>query len=180
MSAVVTAWLQEIVGVCVAFVAALFLYAGTAKLLSLSAFRRDLLLIPYLPRSWSHPIAVGVPLAEIATGICLLLGLAAGKVAAIAMLTVFSTVALLAQSRNQQVPCNCFGVDPSEQLSIATIARNSVLTCMTAASFFFADARAASLAKGYGLIAFILFLCVHAAVKNDREFREALRWRLLA
>jgi uncharacterized membrane protein YphA (DoxX/SURF4 family) len=176
----VVAWLQEMIGVCVAFVATLFLYAGTAKLLSLSAFRRDLLLIPYLPRSWSRPIGVGVPLAEVAIGISLLLGLEAGKIAAIAMLTVFSTIALLAHSRNQQVPCNCFGVDHSEQLSLATIARNSVLTCMTAASLFFADARAASVAKGYGLIAFILFLCVHAAVKNDREFREALRWRLLA
>lgn len=174
------AWLQEIVAVFVAFVATLFLYAGTAKLLSLSAFRRDLLLIPHLPRGLSRPIAVSVPLAEIATGICLLLALEAGKVAAIAMLTVFSTVALVAHNRNQKVPCNCFGVDRSEQLSLATIARNSVLTCMTVPSFFFADARPAAFATGYGLIAFILFLCVHAAVKNGKEFREALRWRLLA
>lgn len=174
------AWLQEITGVSIAFVATLFLHAGTAKLLSLSTFRRDLLLIPYFPGRWSRPIGIVVPGAEIATGIALLLDIETGKIAAIAMLTIFSMVALVAHSRNQNVPCNCFGIDGSERLSLATIARNSALTCMTAASFVFAEPRSTSFSKGYGLIAFILFLCLHAAVKNGREFREARRWRLLA
>lgn len=179
-AALMEAQLREIAAVLTAFVAILFLYAGIAKILSLRPFRRDLLLIPYLPRGLSRPLGVAIPLAEVVTGGCLLLGVEWAIVTAIALLTMFSTVALVAHSRNQKVPCNCFGVDSSEQLSLATVVRNAVLACMTASSFFFAGSQSPSLAKSYGLIAFVLFLCVNTAVKNGREFREALSWRLLA
>lgn len=172
--------LQELAAVLVAFVAILFLYGGIAKIFSASSFRRDLLLIPYLPSGLSRPLAIAIPVAEVVTGACLLVGVEWARVSAIALLTVFSIVALVARARDQKVPCNCFGIDSSEQLSLATVARNAILAGMTASSFLFAGTQFVSLAIGYGLIAFVLFLCVNAAVKNGREFREALSWRLLA
>lgn len=172
--------LREIGAVSLAFVAILFLYAGVTKLLSLAAFRRDLLLVPYLPRELSRSLAIAIPVAEVVTGSCLILSMAWAKIAAIAMFAAFSAVALLAQSRDQKVPCNCFGIDSSEHLSMTTVARNALLACLVAASSFFAASQSPPLAQSYGLIAFVLFLSVNAAMRNGHELREALNSRELA
>lgn len=133
-----------------------------------------------MPPGASRPLAVAILAAELATGGCLLFGIDWAKVAAIALLALFSVVALIAIRHDQEVPCNCFGADSSEHLSLSTVVRNTVLAGLMASTFFVAGSQSASLSKSYGLIAFLLFLCVNSATRNDHDFREALKWRLLA
>jgi uncharacterized membrane protein YphA (DoxX/SURF4 family) len=174
------AQLRDLVAVSIAFVAILFLYAGIAKILSLRSFRRTLLFVPYLPRALTGPVAVAVPISEVATGTCLLLGVGWAKVAAVSLLATFSVVAIVAHRRGQKVSCSCFGAGSSGQLSPATVMRNAVLICVTAPSFLLPDLDPSAFATSYGLVAFVLFLCLEAAIQNEREFREALNRRFLA
>ena len=173
-------WMRDVAAVSTSFVAVLFVYAGIAKILSRRAFARDLLLVPYLPRSLSRFVAMAIPVFELVIGGGLLFGMAWAKIAAMLALSLFSIVALVAHVRDQKVPCNCFGADLSEQLSLATIARNVALVGVMAATLHAAGSQSPILAGTYGLIAFLLFLGVSTARANARDFREALRWRHLA
>ena len=140
------------------FVGVLFLYSGISKLSSLADFIQSLLLIPFLPHQLSRMIGVWIPLTEVLVGACLLWNVGWAKVAAIVLLTVFSIIALLAISRNQRVPCNCFGTDTSEFLSKGTVIRNSALVLAVAINFNAPSGPPALISMIYALIAFLALL----------------------
>ena len=154
------------------FVAILFAYSGIGKLQARDAFIRSLLLIPFLPHRFSRVAGLAIPSIEILIGVFLFWNVAAAKIAAIALLSLFALVALLAVSRNQRVPCNCFGTDGSEFLSKLTVVRNIALAVLLVPSLSMPASRPGLLAANYAVVAFVLFLSVLKATSNLRQYQQ--------
>jgi len=112
-------------------VAVVLLASGIQKAFGLRAFRRGLLLVPYVPVSWTYPIGYSLPFVEIALALALLAGSPSAKVAAIGLFGVFSLVAALALWKRLAVPCNCFGSGEARVLSGGTIVLNAGLILLT-------------------------------------------------
>jgi uncharacterized membrane protein YphA (DoxX/SURF4 family) len=77
-------------------------------------------------------VALTVIVAEIAVGSGLLFSqtLAASSWVAIALLTLFTSVVLLAMSRRQRFRCNCFGSLSAERTGAGTVLRNGLLIAL--------------------------------------------------
>lgn len=161
--------LHRVLAVFVTFVAMLFLYSGVAKLISLRSFIQDLLRVPYLPHRLSRVVGVAVPLAEIMVACFLVLNFAWAKIFTIALLLAFSGVAWIATTRNQKVPCNCFGAEASEHLSMGTVVRNTILATLTAVSMIVPAQHSPPLTEIHALMSFLLFLAVNKAIQNYRD-----------
>jgi uncharacterized membrane protein YphA (DoxX/SURF4 family) len=156
--------------VCLAFMGTLFLYSGLAKLSSLPAFRAGLGRIPYLPRSLLGGLTWTVPLGEFAIGVGLMSGMASARAAAIFVLACFAMVAALAHRHDQQIPCNCLGVDASENLSMRTVWRNACFVAIALLTLVIPPAAISLLGGMYGAVAFVLFLAIAKTVRNQFEF----------
>lgn len=100
-------------------VAAIFLYAGYAKLrepwlqfaISIDSFK-------VVPESWLEPMARMLPWCEVALGIALLSGILArwfGLIATL-MLTLFFSVGIRAFAEGLTVDCGCFGSGASGRI----------------------------------------------------------------
>jgi uncharacterized membrane protein YphA (DoxX/SURF4 family) len=139
------------------FLGWLFLYAGIVKAISVKSFSRQLSLLPLIPEGLAWPAALIVAAAEILTGTMLLLGLAAGAIAAIGALTIFSAIAVIAVAREQQIACNCFGAAESEPLSLRTVARNVSLIALATLPLITPPQPQPPFTAIYGLI--LLLLC---------------------
>jgi hypothetical protein len=163
---------RDLLPVPALFVAILLLYSGIGKLGARPAFRQSLLLIPFLPRQVARAGATAIPATELLVGALLFWNVAAAKIAAIALLCAFSLVAMLAVSRKQRVPCNCFGTDSSEFLSRATVLRNTALVAAVAVSFDVPAGAPELLAVVYALVTFILFLGVLKTIENRRRYLQ--------
>ncbi len=155
------------------FVGALLLYAGAAKLLSLAKFRQDLLLIPYIPYRSSPYLAFAIPAVELVAGTGLSLAYRWAAPVAITLFGVFSLAAFVAHRRNQRVPCNCFGDDGAEYLSLRTVVKNGLLAGMVVSSMSLPNGTLDPLDVLYGLIFFLLFLASQRCITNQRELRES-------
>ena len=79
-----------------------------------------------------HLERITVALLEASSGGFLLANAALAKIVVTGLLALLAVVAIAASRNNQQVPCNCFGMDDTECLSTATARRNVLL-----ASFLF-------------------------------------------
>ena len=133
MAAYVPGWLLQL---ALDGAAAVFLLAGVGKLTSPRAFRLGLLTLPYFRVSWAWPVAVLLPLVEVATALGLFFNHGEAKAAALALLGLFCVAAWMSLSRRLQVKCNCFGAFGGERmLSWRTIAENGALAAGVAASF---------------------------------------------
>jgi hypothetical protein len=155
------------------FVGVLFLYSSIGKLSSQAGFIQSLLLIPFLPHRLSRILGTWIPLTELLIGACLFWNLRWAKVAAIAALIAFSIVAVLAVSRNQRVPCNCFGTDSAEFLSKATVVRNVALVSAVIVTFDVPEGAPSLVAITYALVAFFTFLNVIKARKLSDLHRQS-------
>ncbi len=111
---------------------ALFIFSGVSKLLARHTFLAALHTLPFVP-TWSvAPLVRVLPWVEVALGSAVVMGLlapyAAGAV--LALLVVFSLVAVVAVARGLDVPCSCFGEASQTPLSLRTVGRNVILALL--------------------------------------------------
>ena len=88
-----------------------FGYAGLLKLRDPQAFADSIHSFTLVPSMWINPVALGLPVLELATGLLLLLGVRRRACAALVMaMSIGFTLALVqAMIRGIPVDCGCFG-----------------------------------------------------------------------
>jgi thiol-disulfide isomerase/thioredoxin len=114
--------------------AAVFLVAAAAKLRDGAGTRRAVTELGGVPPAAAAPVALALPLAELAI-VAVLLPAAtasAGAVAALALLALFTAAVAVSLARGQTPACNCFGQIHAEPIGTATLARNAVLIALAA------------------------------------------------
>jgi uncharacterized membrane protein YphA (DoxX/SURF4 family) len=118
------------VGLAIRLVAAaIWLFAGIAKLFDLEHFRSEVAAFKLLPHGLVTPFAYGLPFVETFLGLYLLLGL---LVAPVAILTcVLMAAFLIAQAqawaRGLSLDCGCFGTLAQQKVGFWSIARDAAL-----------------------------------------------------
>jgi hypothetical protein len=105
----------------------LFLVSGIAKLFALHTFRFGLQLLPFMTKPVATVLSIAIPIAELVLAAFLYVNSTWAKYGAVALLVLFSGVALLAVGMGRKVPCGCFGQLDGQTLSIRTVIRNGVL-----------------------------------------------------
>jgi hypothetical protein len=113
----------------------LFLVSAVAKLLGLAMFRFGLQLLPFVTAPVAAVVSIALPIAELVVAVGLFLDQVWARWAALAMLLLFSAIALLAVAMGRQVPCGCFGQLDGQTLSWRTILRNALLILLVALVF---------------------------------------------
>jgi len=108
-------------------VAWVFLLSGGAKLLDLRNFRIGLLYIPHMRVSWTYPIAVALPLLELALSAGLYWNEPRARWAGVGLLLLFCAVTALVMAARIRVQCNCFGGLGDRALSWSTLRDNALL-----------------------------------------------------
>lgn len=106
-----------------------FMLSGVPKLLDRRSFAEAVGRFELLPWWTTRPLAALIPVAELAVGVLLLLGLYT-RVAALTsmgMLAVFTGALTIAVMRGSQHDCNCFGRLPIKQHGWIAIGRNLLL-----------------------------------------------------
>jgi thiol-disulfide isomerase/thioredoxin len=111
--------------------AGVFAVAGAAKLVDRAGTRAGLSEFG-VPRRLVGTAAVAVPLAELAVAALLVPSAtaAAGAIAALALLGLFSAAVAVNLARGRSPECHCFGQLHSAPASTATLARNAVLAAL--------------------------------------------------
>jgi thiol-disulfide isomerase/thioredoxin len=111
-----------------ALLAAVFVVAGLAKLADRAGSRQAVVGFG-LPGGLAGPLAIVLPLAELATGAALLPAASAwwGAVAALSLLLLFVAAISLNLARGRRPACHCFGQLSSAPVGWPTLARNGVL-----------------------------------------------------
>lgn len=111
-------------------VAAVFAAAAFPKLLDPTSFAADIDRYHIVPEMLVGPMAVALPVLELAIVAALVTGIHAqgGALVAAAMLLVFAAGMGQAMARGIDLSCGCFGEATDTQVSGLTIARNLVLT----------------------------------------------------
>ena len=117
--------------------AAVFLTAGVSKLADRAAFRETVAAFG-VPVRLTRPVAVVVPLAEVAVAAALLPAASAriAAVAALVLLVLFIGAILLTLARGQAPDCRCFGQISNRPISGKTVARNAILVALAASIAF--------------------------------------------
>lgn len=111
--------------------AAVFVRAGVAKL-SRRAETEAGLRAMRVPAA--RPLALGVPLVELATAVLLIAAPRAGGIASLVLLVIFTGVLVRAIASGVTAPCNCFGAARAEPVSIKDVVRNIVLAGLAVAA----------------------------------------------
>jgi uncharacterized membrane protein YphA (DoxX/SURF4 family) len=93
--------------------AAVFIYAGTAKLLDLAAFARVISQYNLAPEWALAPLAVGLPILEVVAGLGLLFDARGSLGLTTALLALFAVVLWFGVLQGLSVDCGCFS--PAEQ-----------------------------------------------------------------
>jgi peroxiredoxin/uncharacterized membrane protein YphA (DoxX/SURF4 family) len=108
-----------------------FAVAGTAKLLDRPGSRQSLREFG-VPAALSAPLALLLPLAELACAVALLPAASAwwGATGALALLSVFIVAIAVNLARGRTPDCHCFGTLHSEPVGWTTVVRNAVLAGM--------------------------------------------------
>lgn len=116
--------------------AAVFLVAGVAKLLDREGTRAAVQDFG-APAALAGPLAVALPLAEIALAVLLIptATAVAGALGALALLTLFSAAIALSLARGHAPECHCFGQLHSAPAGWATLARNGALAAVAGLTF---------------------------------------------
>jgi uncharacterized membrane protein YphA (DoxX/SURF4 family) len=111
--------------------AALFLYAGFAKLVDVRAFAVDIANYRILPAILDAPLAATLPGIEIACGVGLLGGRTARAAATLAtgLLVTFTVAAAQALARDINIDCGCFG-SVRAPVTMATVGRDVLLVAL--------------------------------------------------
>jgi len=111
---------------------ALFIFSGVSKLMARAAFVASLHALPFVPLWSVAGVSTILPWVEIGVGSALVMGLLVPYVggAALALLLVFTLVAIMAVVRGLDVPCSCFGATSGAPLSRRTVARNGLFALL--------------------------------------------------
>jgi len=93
------------------WVAVVFLRAGALKVLDMEGFRAAVRNYELVPQGFVPSAALAVPVAELACGGLLLVGVGTGPVAAavVVLLAVFSTAVAVNLLRGRRISCGCSG-----------------------------------------------------------------------
>jgi len=125
---VISSWVLRTV------LAAIFLYAGIAKLADVRAFAADVANYRMLPAALIAPFAATLPGVEIACGLALLyprtVRAAAGL--AVALLVAFTVAAVQALARDINLDCGCFG-SVRAPVTVLTVGRDAALVAAAVA-----------------------------------------------
>jgi Methylamine utilisation protein MauE len=160
----------QLLGVCSDFLGFLFLCSSVLKWMALGRFTQSLLLVPYLPHWLARPVGILIPVVEAITGCLLIVGSGYGTLLAVGMLLLFAAVAVIAHRTKQSVPCNCFGGDDTERLSIGTAVRNIALAGFAALTALAPGQPFSPVTALYGLIALVMIAVIVASRRNHREY----------
>ncbi len=116
--------------------AAVFLYAGVAKLRDAGSFASSIARFRIVPLVLVHPLALGLPPLEVVCALALLWGPWKRQAAfgLFLLTTIFLAALLSAAARGIHVECSCFGAAAGEPLWSA-IARDVVL-CAAAVALY--------------------------------------------
>jgi len=108
--------------------AAVFALAGVMKLLDREGSRQAVVGFG-VPASLALPVAIGLPIAEIAVAVMLLIKPAAwwGALGALALLLAFIVGIAINMAKGNHPDCHCFGQLHSEPAGWPTLIRNSIL-----------------------------------------------------
>jgi peroxiredoxin/uncharacterized membrane protein YphA (DoxX/SURF4 family) len=111
--------------------AAVFALAGGAKLFDLPGSRQAVTDFG-APERFARPLAVAIPLAELAAAVALIFQPSArwGAALALVLLLVFVGGVANAMRRGLRIDCGCFGKIYSATASSATLARNAILAVL--------------------------------------------------
>lgn len=111
------------------FVGLIFLLAGMAKLPQQSDFEQVVRAYTILPSRLVAPVARLIPLAEVAIGTLLLVGLEVRAVAGVAAsaLSIFSAAAVINLARGRDLDCGCYAVGAPRKVTWLLVARNGIL-----------------------------------------------------
>ncbi|MDQ6910752.1 MAG: DoxX family membrane protein [Actinomycetota bacterium] len=117
--------------VCALALAAVFIRAGAAKLA-----RRDQTAESFkaLGLPAAHPLALTVPLLELALAVALVAVPRAGGIASLVVLALFTAVVVRAIASGVTASCNCFGAARAEPVSRKDVVRNLVLAGLAVAA----------------------------------------------
>jgi Peroxiredoxin len=110
------------------FLAAVFAVAGFGKLADRPGSRQALIGFG-IPAPFAGPLAILLPLAELAVAVALLPAASArlGAVAALMLLLLFMVAIAINLALGRKPDCHCFGQIHSAPISWATLAQNAVL-----------------------------------------------------
>jgi hypothetical protein len=104
-----------------------FVTSASAKFVAIPTFRFGLSLLPFMTEPVAAAAAILLPVTELLLAIFLFLNYGWAKSAAIGLLILFSSVAVVAVAMKRQVPCGCFGQLDGQTLSWRTVFRNFIL-----------------------------------------------------
>jgi uncharacterized membrane protein YphA (DoxX/SURF4 family) len=102
------AWANRLCGVVLATV---FIWAGLTKLWAPRAFARLISAYDLVPDSLLAPVAIGLPVIEVAAGVGLLLGIRGSLGTLVGLITLFLGVLGYAMFNDMDVDCGCFSPD---------------------------------------------------------------------
>lgn len=110
-----------------AFLAVVFFGAAAGKAADYGGFLRTLSSLPWLPLRLARFAARAIPMGEFALGAAFFVLPSLAAVAALAMLGVFSTVAVIEIASGRKFECGCFGVTSTRGADWTLFARNGVI-----------------------------------------------------
>ena len=121
--------------------AALFVYAGVAKLVDVRAFAGDIANYRVVPAPLIGPFAAALPGVEIVCGLALLRQRTAraGALLATGLVVVFTAAASQALARDINIDCGCFG-SVRAPVTVVTIVRDLVFLAASVAAIVLAPA----------------------------------------
>lgn len=107
----------------------LFALAGVAKVTSRKAFAETLADYWFIPKRTIDPISILLPYLELIIGLCLLFGIGTiyALTGSIALLTVFTMIALINTVQKKTDGCGCFGPGLKTQSSWLTVTVRNLL-----------------------------------------------------
>ncbi|HWB23026.1 MAG TPA: MauE/DoxX family redox-associated membrane protein, partial [Gaiellaceae bacterium] len=109
--------------------AAIWLFAGIAKLFDLEHFRSQVAAYDLLPHALVGPFAYGLPFVETLIGLYLLIGLLVRPAAIVtcALMTAFLIAQSQAWARGLSLDCGCFGTVSQQKVGLWSIVRDGLL-----------------------------------------------------
>jgi peroxiredoxin/uncharacterized membrane protein YphA (DoxX/SURF4 family) len=113
------------------FLAAVFLVAAFGKFADLPGSRRAVAAFG-VPTALAGPVGFLLPVAELAVGICLIIGRTAwgASIAALVLLAAFIAGIGISLARGEKPDCHCFGQIHSEPIGVSTLVRNLFLAAV--------------------------------------------------
>jgi Methylamine utilisation protein MauE len=154
-----------------------FALSAIGKATSMTSFRSTIGELKLLPPRLAGPAAIASVAAEALTAVVVAVGgvlATAGFALALALLSVFSVVLVVALRRKTEVSCNCFG--PGERpISRYDLARNALLGLSCAGGMWARPGLAAHPGTGLAVTLGLAAATFLVIVTNLGDFTEVLR-----